>query len=252
MPRDITDILDEWEYEEEGNNIRIIQTNSGRDVIQIREPMGITQYELDGRPDGKNIPGFGTFLESILAKEKKGIDNFKLSPEDIKNLENENRLFYYRYMICFQLNDYARVARDTEHGLGICRIIDLYCSDKDARANVLQYRPFLVKMNAVSRAMISLKKNIKILAKDILQSAISTLRSMPDISSSVFLLEKAHSIEYLENAIKNIDAQDNDFSVDTLGKELDMALEVENYEKAAELRDRIKRLSKKTLIKSNF
>ncbi len=245
MSQDISNILNEWEYEE-GKNIRIIHTDSGRDVIQVRETMGISQCELDGRPDGKNIPCFSTFLELILSREKKEKCSFYLSCEDIKNLESENKLFYYRYLLCFQINDYARVVRDTEHNLAICRIIDLYCDSKDVRTNVLQYKPFLVKMNAISRAMISLQKNIKILAKQILESAVITLRSMPEINSSVFILEKSRSIDYLESAIKHLDAEKKCFTVDVLLRELDSAVALENYEKAAELRDKIKELSKRT------
>lgn len=244
--QDITNILNEWEYEE-GNNIRIIRTNSGRDILQVRETMGISQYELDGRPDGKKISGFATFLEQALVREKKEKSKFSLSKEDIKNLEHENRLFYHRYLLCFQINDYERVVRDTDHNLAICRMIDLYCYDKETKASILQYRPFLVKMNAVSRAMISLQKNIKIIAKDILESAVSTLRSMPEIDTSLFILEKSRSIDYLESAIKQLDAppggdQDNNSDIDTLNRELNIAVAMENYEKAAELRDKIKEL----------
>ena len=239
--KDITNILREWEYEE-GNNIRVIRTSSGREILQIREIMGISQYELDGRPDGKKISGAATFLELILAREKDEKSKFCLSPEDVKNLEHESRLFYHRYLLCFQINDYERVARDTEHNLAICRIIDLYCFEKEVRSNALQYRPFLIKMNAISRAMISLQKNIKILAKDILESAVSTLRTIPEIDTSFFVLEKSRSIDYLESAIKRL-AIHNNPDIDALNKELDKAVAMENYEKAAELRDKIKELS---------
>lgn len=242
MSQDIGNILSDWEYCED-NNIRIIHTESGKAVLQVRELMGISQYELDGRPDGKTIESFGTFLELVLDREAREGKGFSLTPKDIRELESESRLYYYRYLLCFQLNDFGRVVRDTEHNLEICRIIDQYSADKDIRVNVLQYRPFLVKMNAISRAMISLQKNIKILAKQILESAINTLRTMPEVNTSVFLLEKSRSISYLESAIRQLDTGEKSV-FDALMIELDRAVAMENYEKAAELRDRIRELSK--------
>ncbi|MCP5514690.1 MAG: UvrB/UvrC motif-containing protein [Spirochaetales bacterium] len=99
-------------------------------------------------------------------------------------------------------------------------------------------------MNAISRAMISLQKNIKILARQILESAIGTLRSMPEVNTSVFILEKSRSISYLESAIKQLDTGKSSV-VDTLVIELERAVVMENYEKAAQLRDRIRELSNK-------
>lgn len=243
MSHDISRILEEWEYSEE-NNIRIIHTDSGKAVLQVRELMGISQYELDGRPDGRKEGIFDSYLEYIIEREKKDGGKFTLSGKDVAELEAESRLFYYRYLLCFQLNDFARVVRDTSHNLEICRIVDIYSKDMKVKLGILQYRPFLIKMNAISRAMISLQKNIKILAKQILESAVTTLRTMPDLNASVYMLEKSRSINYLESAIRQLDAGEKTL-LDTLVMELDRAVALENYEKAAELRDKIRELSKK-------
>jgi len=243
VSQDISSILEEWKYNED-KNVRIIYTSSGKAVMQVREIMGISQYELDGRPDGKKFDSFDSYLDLVLDREKNSSIDFNLSREDLRALENESRLYYHRYLLCFQLNDFGRVVRDTEHNIEICRLIDLYSEDNEVRVNVLQYRPFLVKMNAISRAMISLQKNIKILARQILESAIGTLRSMPEVNTSVFILEKSRSISYLESAIKQLDTGKSSV-VDTLVIELERAVVMENYEKAAQLRDRIRELSNK-------
>ena len=67
MSADITDILREWEYDSD-NQIRIVQAEDGRQVLQVRQPMGIEQYELDGRPDGKRPFGKDTALEEFQAR----------------------------------------------------------------------------------------------------------------------------------------------------------------------------------------
>jgi hypothetical protein len=40
MSADITEILREWEFDSD-NQIRIIQAEDGRQVLQVRQPMGI-------------------------------------------------------------------------------------------------------------------------------------------------------------------------------------------------------------------
>ena len=113
-------------------------------------------------------------------------------------------MFYYRYLLCFQISDFGRVVRDTEHNLRICDITEKYGFGSNMRVSILQYRPFIIKMNAISRAMISLQKNVKELAKDILESAVVKLKALPEVNSSIFIMEKNRSINYLETALKQL------------------------------------------------
>jgi hypothetical protein len=238
----IRKLLNEWEYDS-GKNIRIINDRRGKPVMQVREMMGISELELEGRPDGSFYKGFDTVLDEVLLRLEKNESSFVLSDNDLAELEKEAKMFYYRYLLCFQISDFGRVVKDTEHNLKICEITEMYSSSTKMRVSILQYRPFIVKMNAISRAMISLQKNVKELAKDILENAIVTLKSLPDVNSSIFIMEKGRSINYLETALKQLGFCKND-SLDCMKKELFSAVESEDYEKAAQLRDRIKQLSK--------
>ncbi len=141
------------------------------------------------------------------------------------------------------MSDFGRVVRDTEHNLKICEITEMYGTANNLRLSILQFRPFIIKLNSISRAMISLQKNVKELARDILEKAVVTLKSLPEINTSIFIVEKKRSITYLETALKQLGYCKSD-SVDCMTKELMAAVESEDYEKAAELRDRIKQLSK--------
>lgn len=242
MSQSIRKLLNEWEYDS-GKTIRIINDRRGNPVMQVREMMGISEFELEGRPDGSRYRGFDTVLDEVLSRIEKSEKKFKLSEKDLDLLEKESKMFYYRYLLCFQISDFGRVVRDTEHNLKICEIAEMYSTDSKLRISILQFRPFIVKMNAISRAMISLQKNVKELAKDILEKAIVRLRSLPDINSSIFIMEKSRSINYLETALKQLGFCKAD-SIECMKKELFTAVELEDYEKAAELRDRIKQLSK--------
>jgi len=242
LSRSIRKLLNEWEHDS-GKNIRIINDRMGKPVMQVREMMGISELELEGRPDGSFYMGFETVLDEVSLRIEKNESSFVLSDNDLAELEKEAKMFYYRYLLCFQISDFGRVVRDTEHNLKICEITEMYSSSTKMRAAILQYRPFIVKMNAISRAMISLQKNVKELAKDILENAIVTLKSLPEVKSSIFIIEKDRSINYLETALMQLGSCKTD-SLECMKNELFSAVLSEDYEKAAELRDRIKQLSK--------
>ena len=48
MSKDITAILDGWDYEPDELQVRIVAGDDGRDKIQMRIDLGLIQMELDG------------------------------------------------------------------------------------------------------------------------------------------------------------------------------------------------------------
>jgi hypothetical protein len=248
MSEDLTDILASWEYDPE-NLIRIIKADNGREVLQVRQPLGIEQYELDGRPDGSRPDGEESFLELYLHKrenykvEHGTTDGFKLSKEDFLRLQNEGILYYYRYLILFQTGDFDRAARDTDHNLQLCVIVEKHVADDKLKKEILQYRPYILRINAISKAMLSLQRHLKEAATQILQSAIDLLQKMPTIETPAFQFEKLRSLHSLRSTLKQILKQ-KESPVDKLKTELTRAVADENYEQAAMLRDRILKLER--------
>ena len=51
MKHDLSQLLHDWPYDPE-HTMRIVTAGDGRSVLQVRLPLGIEQYELEGRPDG--------------------------------------------------------------------------------------------------------------------------------------------------------------------------------------------------------
>ena len=245
---DITDILRSWEFDAD-NQVRIIQAADGREVLQIRQPLGIEQYELDGRPDGKTPAAKECFLEALQARleshiAEHGSDaDFRVSHADFLQLQNEGILYYYRYLVLFQIGDFERTARDTEHNLGICDIVERYAEVEDDKKEILQYRPYILRMYAISKAMISLHQQLKTAAREILESAISEIEGMPDIDTPAFQFERIRSLKYLRSTLKQV-LEQKVSPLESLKQELDTAIEDENYERAAEIRDRIRALKK--------
>ena len=157
MSSDITDLLREWEFDSD-NQIRIIQADDGRQVLQVRQPMGIEQYELDGRPDGKHPLGRESVVEEYQARLEnyRGAhgtdDGFMITHDDFASLQAEGVLYYFRYLVLFQIGDFVRTARDTEHNLNLFSLVEKYGESDEDRKELLQYKPYVVRMNAIARA----------------------------------------------------------------------------------------------------
>jgi len=240
---DITRILRDWEYDS-GNLIRIIKADDGREVLQVRQPLGLEQYELQGRPDGLAPEGKESYVELFQERLRdhaaaQGSDQgFALSHEDFVRLQNEGVLYYYRYLVLFQIGDFTRTASDTDHNLALCDLVDKY-GEKDAdKKEILQYRPYILRINAISKAMISLNQQLKAAAMQIIESAIDVIKRMPNIDTPAFQFEKIRSINSLRATLKQIQEQKVS-PIDKLRAELDQAVSDEDYEAAAKLRDRI-------------
>jgi hypothetical protein len=250
MYLDITDILKQWEYDPE-NPARIQKLRDGREVLQLRQPFGIEQYELQGRPDGKRPFNKSSVLEEFLdrlEKHKKTHstdEGFRLRHSDFLLLQNEGILYYSRYLILFQLEEYERTARDTTHNLLICDLIDKYLENEDDKNEMLQYLPYIVRINAIAKAKIQERKRLRHSARQILKTAIELINNIQDIDTPTFQVEKKRSIEILKTRLTDLAPEPVVTPLERLQSELERAVEAENYERAAKLRDTIIRYFQK-------
>ena len=248
MSIDITDILLEWEFDPE-DQYRVVQARDGREVLQVRQPLGIEQYELEGRPDGGNPFGKESMLDEVCERlsahrARHGDDTgFRIGRDEFALLHNEGVLYYYRYYILFQIGDYERTSMDTNHNLKICELVEHY-AHKDDRNDILQYRPYILRMNATARAMVLLGEGQKREACAVIERAIEQVRRLGEVDTPTFHFERVRSLQYLRAALREIKANKVPAPVDRLRRELRDAVANEEYERAAQLRDRIRELNK--------
>ena len=154
--------LQGWPYDSK-NNVRVARGADGREIILVRQPMGLEQYEIDGRPDGRRIHG----MESVFdfhrarfdaAKQSNALIGFDLSAKDCAELFDESVLYHNRLLLLFRLKDWRRVEHDATHNLRLIEFIKRHAQCEEDRVQLDHWKPDIARVDAVARAMILLKK----------------------------------------------------------------------------------------------
>jgi hypothetical protein len=109
---DLREFLSSWPYDPD-NNVRLEIGKDGREIMLVRQPMGLEEYEVDGRPDGQRPHGMESAFKFQLgrlaaAKRADAEDAFKLSASDCTELFNEGTIYYYRFVNFFRVKEWAR------------------------------------------------------------------------------------------------------------------------------------------------
>jgi len=241
---DIGAILAAWPYDPE-HDARIITSDQGRPMLQIRTVLGLEQLELDGRPDGQRPYGEETVFEYYqkkleLAKMGGSEADFELDAKECSELFNEGTLFYFRYLRMFQLQDWQRTVRDTARNLRVFDFIHRYAKDEDDQTFLEKWRPYVIRVNATAETMIAMEQNAFERALHIVTEAIEKIENLEEIQDETFSFEKERAISVLQDLSKNIRKAKPVSPLEKLERELKEAIERQDFEKAAVLRDRIR------------
>jgi hypothetical protein len=247
--RDIRDLLADWPYDPE-DNVRVIKGADGRELLQVRLPVGIEQYEMEGRPDGQRPHGVESVFEYQLrrfsqAKAAGREDAYELSAEECADLFSEGVLYYYRYLHLFQLQDWQRTVRDTKRNLKLFDFVHTHALREDDQLHLEQWRPYLLRMHAVAGAMWELENGKHQKARDIVALALTQLEGLEDLDEPTFKFERQRSIEALRELAAQIEKTQPLTEYELLERQLRQAVEAEEFEKAAQLRDRLRVLRHK-------
>ena len=136
MRRDIDDALRGWTYDPGHDEIeaREVRARDGRMVVQIRIDLGLLQMESDGRPDGSRPRGFATFLDYLRRRAKRRrrprtdamaeqAPPWSMSPEHCAEADRELVQYYHRRVALLSLQQYDRARRDADHSLALMDFI---------------------------------------------------------------------------------------------------------------------------------
>ena len=230
---DIAALLGEWPYQPGQLNVRVIEAKNGRELVQLRIELGVVQMELYGRPDGIQQEGFTSLL--ALFRER-GVGE-GLDPDMCRRLREEGVQRSHRAAALFAIHRFEDVIRDCKRSLelfDLCQTHALEQTDREAleqfRAPVIALRArssaeWAIGMENTTRAMEAIEEGLialqEVLGDDCEQSnEMQLLRGMKEaLVPRLPTSERADLRERLADAIQN-----------------------ENYELAAILRDEIRLL----------
>lgn len=240
---DLRELLDEWPYDPE-KDVRVVTLPDGRQVIQVRLPLGIEQYEMDGRPDRRRPHGCESVLDHHLGRLAKAradgdIESFKLTCEDCAELFAEGVLYYYRYLHFFQLQEWSLTLRDTARNIRAFDLVKRYAERPEDSTYLEKWRPYITRIHAIASAMIELGAQNYGRAVDVIKRAVDTISSLEDIDDETFRFERERSLATLGEMANQLERSRPLGELETLERELGRAVEAEEFERAAELRDRI-------------
>jgi hypothetical protein len=256
MSKDISRILDGWEYQVGEVAVRQIRGDDGRDKIQLRIDMGLLQMEIDGQPDGTRPEGFPSWLDFYLERrqlhdaENPDAGPFELSEEDCFRLWREGIQHYHRYLGLWHLKMYDRCARDTERNLRLFAFVRAHAQDERGKWQFDQWRPYVLMMHAraVATPMIASGRLDEALQN--IDAGIEAIREFLDeydrVEQAGQCAELANLEQWREQVLLEADqaGQAEPYStVEVLRRRLRDAVAQERFEDAAALRDEIRRLS---------
>lgn len=243
---DLREFLDAWPFDPE-KDARIVRVPGGREVLQVRLPLGLEQYELEGRPDGLRPHGQESLLDYHLArlaqaKEQGQEDSFELSSAECQDLFNEGTLYYFRYLRFFQLKKWSLTVRDTTRNLRLFDFVRRYAAQETDQEYLEKWRPYILRMNAIARAMIDLSQSRHDQAQAILREALREIQALPELDNDTFRYESQRSLTDLGELLLQLEQTRPLSRLERLEKQLQEAVEAQEFERAAMLRDRLREL----------
>jgi hypothetical protein len=249
MSFDISGILDNWDYEPGKVVVRKFKAKDGTEKLQLRVDLGLLQMNAHGRPDGKHPFGKESLLEHYLSQlekfkeENAGDDKgFQLKPEDISKLQQEAIQYHHRYICLFQLEEFDAVIRDADRNLNVFDFAQKYATSDDFAWALQQFRPQLLMMRVRAKGATALKVNDFDGVTRIIEDGLEEIRQFYRDQDRSDLLDQSGEIISLEAWLEEIRAKRPMSPREKLELALNEAVQNEDYEKAAQVRDALKNL----------
>lgn len=245
---DIGPILRRWPYVPGEVTVRKVIGRDGKARVQLRLDLGLLQMELTGRPDGQRPYGADSVLDhhrERLAdhRRRRGTDaGFSLTPDECAELRDESVMYYHRYLTLYHLEEFEGVVADTSRNLECLDFLRAYAAEEGDRVAFEQYRPYIIMMRARAQAALALKDESFDDALAALNEAIREIEVFFRAMERPELVQESVEIASLRRLAAEIRRRLPATPAEALKKELQHAVEAEEFERAAILRDQLRQL----------
>lgn len=252
MNFDISHLLEHWDYQPGQVVVRRFTGKDGVDKIQLRVDLGLLQMNATGRPDGKRPLGHASLFDyyqarfyKYLAENDGNEAGFVLKAEDCSRLQVEALQYHHRYICLLQLEDFAGVVRDTERNLTVFDFVARHAESEDLAWSVQQFRPQLLMIHTRARASEYLKVNDFTTAIEQIEEGMGKIRDFFRDHGRGDMLEQSGELNSLKAWLDEVALRRPLSKREKLEQALNEAVNKEDYEKAAEVRDALRELKHK-------
>lgn len=246
MSKDLSQTLREWEYGPDQKLVRCFIGLDGREKIQRRIELGILQLEIEGRPDGSQPHGFPSLYDwykhlAIESERKNPSNAFRLSSRDCEALQMEALIYYQRRLCFFELQDYVGAARDARRNLAVFAFVRQYAEREEDKLGMDQFRAFVIFHRSKAEVLGSLEKKEYDFALRYIEAAENEIRNFFMEYNRPELCENSEELKELARWRQKIERMRPLNRRELLERELQEAIEREEYERAAQIRDEIQK-----------
>ena len=245
MNLDLSHLLTRWDYTPGQVLTRRIKGRDGTTKIQMRIDLGILQMNAEGRPDGKRPLGYDSYFDYYLAQsEKRRSDGeaFVLTSEDCFKLQQELIQYHHRYICLFELEDFDAAIRDAQRNLSAINFAEANAASPELAWSLQQFQPQVLMLIARARGTQALNAGEFEAAQQVVAEGISLIRSFYEGHSKPELMEHCGEVSSLESWAEAIVSSRPLSDLERLERDLQEALRREDYEKAAQVRDALRKL----------
>jgi hypothetical protein len=236
-------LLATWPYEFGEVDARRVKGSDGRELLLLRIDMGVLQMETIGRPDGQRPGGFDTVFDELVAEAFAHGEDFELTPDQCSQVDREFVQYYHRRVCWMALGEFQRAADDADHTLALMDFSSAHSPVAEWAEMHEQYRPFVLFHRTQAMALASLDNLDP--AGAVEQVELGAQQLLLTYAELGLEDEELENDEFLSRLRTMKLALSQQYQIEpSLDQQLAEAVAAEDYERAADLRDRIARLAK--------